>query len=1160
MMHGRRSVLIVIGFFVCLMACSSNAKALEELWHFDVFSPARSLPVAVDYDGDGKREVVFSTQHDGSVWSMAADGSVAGRYRRPQWIAGGIAAAEARGAHSYLFAFEESTGKLSLADFATGLNLWLDVPGDPHEGTPPAFADLNGDGTQEIICVRKNGTITAMDRALTVLWQFGADGAFDSAPATAPVFERGSAVYALTTSGILFCVDGQGIPQWQFAMRRPTPQAPSFSDPIVAELLSGSPVVLVGDAAGTLYALDAATGKEYWRRPVATCAIGNPALLDVRPPEGIDIVTVSEKGEIAVLNGSGVVMTRASLPKGDYVPRPLVADVDGDAEPDVLVPTKDWRLLVASLDGQVKDEVSLLGNVRDGAVLADLDDDGLLELLAATDCARIACFRTRARSGWTHPRGGPACSGFIPPITRAVLPESKPRTHSAPERISVSLSDYIEDVPFSTAVVDMGKAQKKLARAVLSDSERVLGAAVRSIETGAFSVPFARYAAGPFSLDLSIVDDHGKVELEYKPIEVTPNAITPVLLPSRDAFVAALNERGSAYALPEQWTPAPYRERNTWSVVHFRADSWMHFGLAAEPFIRDAMPIVGPADSDVRFGPEHPAWNAMQTSTLPFLVSADFPQLRAPYPAPALRAIMSMAGDRFAGFAVNGWPARTWESLENDHKTPKTRTLAQELFRKDFQQLLNQTQGHLYPGSGPWLFAHQAYAWGAPMAYAEIGKDIPCAPLQFAFMRGASRQFGGKPWGVSIGNEFAGATLDTLGPAEAPRIRWTGQGQASGPDCGHSASLEFRLAMAASLAGATFVRNEADAQNDSGFVQKTSDNAYSLSEHGQAFKTWYDFTQTFPERGYPVTPIAFMVDRNHGWRPGQPAFGVWPQGRAEQSLEAVFGHVFPCGDGLDFEQGQLANGPYGDIFDVITDDAPLSVLQTYAVIWPVGDIEVTRALRDSLDDYVAKGGILVIDGGLARWFPESFTGVRVDEDTAFACGIQTALQSITPIAASFRYYRLDALTGTQPIAWTDKGQTLACWHNYKSGLVLVAGTRHWIDISSGLVPIAPVLMRLVADAVSPVSVLGDVEWFVSRTSTGYVVGLINNSGISKSPTVPALVDPTQSRDCVVAVRGEAPTRFVSRMGEFNWNTAANALEVRLAPGGVGVVELVLGGA
>ncbi|MFA6244438.1 MAG: PQQ-binding-like beta-propeller repeat protein, partial [Candidatus Hydrogenedentales bacterium] len=579
MTHSIRLALVSVGFFACLVACSMQAAALEELWHFDAFSAARSIPVAVDYDGDGNREVFFSTQYDGSVWSMSAAGVLAGRYRRPQWLEGGIAAAEARGANTYLFAFEESTGKLSLADFATGLNLWLDVPGAPREGTTPCFSDLDGDGTQEIVCVRRNGTITALDRALTVLWQFGADSAFDGSPATAPVFEQSAAVYALTADGVLHCVDGSGHPRWQSAMRRAAPRFPSFSEPIVAELLSGSPVVLIGDAAGTLYALDAATGKEYWRRSVASCAFGNPALLDVRPPEGIDIVTVSETGEISVLNGNGVELSRASLPKGKYTPRPLVADVDSDGEPELLVPTRGSQLLVASLNGDVKEEVALLGGIREGAALADLDDDGTLELLVATDSARITCFRTSARTGWTHPRGGPACSGFLSPITRAVLPENGSRAHGAPDRIAVSLSDFIEGVPFSTAVVDFGKAQKKLARAIIRDGDRVLGSAVRSLATGAFAVPFARYAAGPFSLELAIVDESGRVESKYTPLDVTPNAITPVMLPSREAFVTALNERGAAYAPPDTWMLPPYRGREVWSVVRFVPEQWRAFGL-----------------------------------------------------------------------------------------------------------------------------------------------------------------------------------------------------------------------------------------------------------------------------------------------------------------------------------------------------------------------------------------------------------------------------------------------------------------------------------------------------------------------------------------------------------------------------------------------------
>jgi len=175
----------------------AGAGALEELWHVDLVSASRSLPLPVDYDGDGEQEIFFTTRFDGTVWRVSAQGRVTGQYQRANWLDGSITATTAPGHRPRLVAYQESTGRINLVDFQTEYNVRLDVPGIPQIGSMPCFADLNRNGRQEIVVTRRSGTIVALDRNLNVLWQYNGGAPFHSSPAAAPVFHDGSALFAI---------------------------------------------------------------------------------------------------------------------------------------------------------------------------------------------------------------------------------------------------------------------------------------------------------------------------------------------------------------------------------------------------------------------------------------------------------------------------------------------------------------------------------------------------------------------------------------------------------------------------------------------------------------------------------------------------------------------------------------------------------------------------------------------------------------------------------------------------------------------------------------------------------------------------------------------------------------------------------------------------
>jgi len=1145
-----------------LMFCFA-ATALEERWHFDLVSSARSLPAIVDQDGDGFGEVFLTTRFDGTVWCIDSNGQLRSRHRHTNWLEGSMAISAPIGERSRLCAFQESTGLLSLADLSTGLNLFAEVPGEPRIGSAPCFGDLNRSGRQEIVCARRDGILSALDRGLSVLWRYDARSAFDSIPVVAPVFVDASAVYVQSIDGVVHAVQGDGTPLWRFRPQYAAAAFPLHGDLLAVELTPGMPCVLASDAKGWLYAIDAVTGRELWRCRAGTTGLGSPAIADVHQAAGREVLTVSADGAIAVVGASGTLLESAALPAGKYIPRPLIADVDGDGDLEILVAAERWRIVVASLAGEIEEELPVRGNIPEGLVLFDLDSDGMLELVAVTDCARLYCFATRARAGWTHPRAGMDLSGCVYPITGTYRQVREPGRRHPPRQLRVTVPELSRDRPYSTAVIELPRSYRnRNLVAVLRQQDRVVGATVAPAKEGIVALPYYRDNPLPLHLDLALENEGGRIKTRYEEIPIHTSTSIPVLLPSREEFVAALGERGKAFDVRADWALPKIAGRNSWNVVTYMPDTWARYGLADEPFIREAIPrIDAPATEASRmFSPSHPAWVAMKASETPFFLMNGYFQPAGRYPDAVYDAVVDMAGDRFLGFPVHEWAYRVWkEELEGGNAKADDREEAAKVFREDFQRLLDQTHGRIYAGEGYCMVAHQAYAWGAPMCYVEIGENIPCVPLQLAFIRGAARQYGNKPWGAYLSNWFRGSVLDSRYRApEEPRVRWLPPDLATGPVCGHSPSLEFRMAMTAHLSGATLVHHESDAFHGSVFVREDPQDHFALSAHGEAFQQWYDYALEHPRRGIPYTPIAFMVDFDQGWCPREPIYGIWPPDRGAASLEQVFTHVFAWEGRLDFERGYLTNGTYGDVFDVLTDDAGPSTLQSYGVLWPLGDLAMTSRQRRAFEKYVEEGGILVLDGALATGFSSQFLGMSVSSRPLHATGIQTALQSVPPIATPFPYRPLKLGDDARALAWTESGAPLVAWRRVGKGIVIVSATDHWLDADRQLVPVVSALLRSVVDAFVPVSVAADVEFTISRTETGLIIALINNNGVTKVPAEAALIDSRGERDCVITFAGSAPQRFDARMGEFRWNVPANGLQTRIPPGGVAIVEVVMG--
>src|SRR5262249_54567374 len=116
----------------------------------------------------------------------------------------------------------------------------------------------------------------------------------------------------------------------------------------------------------------------------------------------------------------------------------------------------------------------------------------------------------------------------------------------------------------------------------------------------------------------------------------------------------------------------------------------------------------------------------------------------------------------------------------------------------------------------------------------------------------------------------------------------------------------------------------------------------------------------------------------------------------------------------------LPSGRYGNIFDVLVDrPEKIGAIMNYPVIWAAGDVDL-RGLAKPLEEYVRKGGTLVVTGDAA---PKAEKQVLPDALAGFA-GSNTfdRFEEWTPAGGEARPttpYRVErgVLRGAEVLAW-----------------------------------------------------------------------------------------------------------------------------------------------
>ena len=394
---------------------------------------------------------------------------------------------------------------------------------------------------------------------------------------------------------------------------------------------------------------------------------------------------------------------------------------------------------------------------------------------------------------------------------------------------------------------------------------------------------------------------------------------------------------------------------------------------------------------------------------------------------------------------------------------------------------------------------YEVYAaeWGSPTIGLEIGENIRFTQSKFAFARGAARQWE-KPWSTQVSPWFHGS-LTTVGPLTG------GRGNARGQDAGHSFSFYKRAWLHSWFAGAARVTPEFSMGN----LFETNDGPWDLTELGELAVEVTEVMNTH-DRGVPYAPVAILIDQYAGYNSFQDKpWGVFSKTAGDLKTYDLFQHqLFPGSansnspDAANPEAPYLVATPYGEMFDVLTTTAEAPVLGFYPELLLVGNVSFTPGFITSLETALAGGSRLLLQ-----------------QDHVAAMG-STAF---------------DLLQAAGEVVLLDE------WHN---------------SVTGRSAAISNSVLSQLHDLHMPVSITGDqVQYQLNRNAEGWVVELINNTGVVKAPHLPAVVDLNET----VTVSLEP---LVDAYGGYDWLTGewfgadSGAWNIDVAAGDVRFIQIM----
>jgi len=154
----------------------------------------------------------------------------------------------------------------------------------------------------------------------------------------------------------------------------------------------------------------------------------------------------------------------------------------------------------------------------------------------------------------------------------------------------------------------------------------------------------------------------------------------------------------------------------------------------------------------------------------------------------------------------------------------------------------------------------------------------------------------------------------------------------------------------------------------------------------------------------------------------------------------------------------------------------------------------------------------------------------------------------------FRYNKIELGRATS-VMRSPAGDPLVTVNKIGKGSVIFCALPDLLGEDERVTPFAAHLLAHVFSDASPIKVTGDVEYLVNRSSTGWVITMLNNNGVFKPQQGLAQVDRNAYVTARIDLGSEQVRSAVEWISGEKLTVQQNSVAVRIAPGGIAIVEL-----
>ncbi|MEP6922547.1 MAG: hypothetical protein ABI967_15600 [bacterium] len=543
--------------------------------------------------------------------------------------------------------------------------------------------------------------------------------------------------------------------------------------------------------------------------------------------------------------------------------------------------------------------------------------------------------------------------------------------------------------------------------------------------------------------------------------------------------------------------------------------------------------------------------------------------------------------EQFLGWVSGESVGFVWDSAATDLKinSGMSRQEMLEAYRLFYTNALEKKwTGTFHTATGPmWnklipaqsasgtSYAHALAEWGVRLLGMETPAVQPITAMRIAFTRGAARQYGGAFAYYHAPNFGDTATTFTktqnfAGPDNFFHTRY---GATMGPSLSWYRKSYFLYYMS----GASAIYLEQG--YDQFFKPGPGDNPFQLNPLGRITDEFMQFAEKHPDRGVPDTPVAFLLDPAHGWDLTdypQWAFGMSQRNRSDRALRELFTTAYyPAavleGEPATGDRQAFVSGVFGDIFDVLVASSGVqhpTPLTPYHAVVVGGGIKWSPDWSKRLTDYVRAGGTVVLNASQVKGLAPELLGIRslgttAEGETARCLSPNEVPQDLS--GQMFRYERVQAKTA-EVLIETPSGDPLVLVNKVGKGRLVFAALPDLLGEDERMTPFAAHMLAHVFADVTPLRVSGDVQYLINRNTRGWVITLINNNGVFKPQQGLAQVDRTANVMATITLPSQriqsASDWITDKALEIGKENGQQVLNVKLAPGAVAVVELVVG--